>query len=555
MATADRSRESLATSRLLALHGFATVTSLVLAKSARDALFLGHHTAGLLTVVDLATAALATAGVAVQLWLNARTPTRRLLLWTPLCCAVGDAALWLGISRAPESQLTDALTWIAYVWIGLQASFAAPQSSVLASLVLTLREAKERCGLIGTGAILGWIAGGLVAQRLAPTLGAPFLLLAASSLQALCPIVAWYLCRGTAREPAISAACLANPCLRQRAAAVWSSPYLRAIAVATVLSAAVTTVVGFQFKDAASRSIRGTDQLASFFGSFSVHTGLVALIVQTCLTRHVVATLGPGLALMTLPAALASGSIVIMTSSALATAAWVRGVDQVVRHSVDRAAIDLAYRPLPREQIVDSKLIVDVLVGRVGDAAGGLLVWLLAFVLHVNTALLSALSLAMIAAWFVAAASTRRRYPVMLRRRIASTSTARRDLDAGGSTDDDEFTHGVAVASGSRARAIARAFGSRRLPMALGVELVNFALLVEAGCDSTACRNEGRQALSRIGRLLHRHAPRRYPPTLSAALLADDAAAVAFAVEYLDATLPLPHRALLVRTLERWSAS
>src|SRR5258708_3598443 len=130
------SRDELLPGALLAAHLFLSVTSIVLGKAARDALFLSRFSVQVMTVVDIATMLAAAAVVAVQLRLNAHSSTRRLLLFSPLCFAVGDVALWLGLSKSTSG----ALLAVAYLWVGIQASFSAPQASVLAGRILTLTQ-------------------------------------------------------------------------------------------------------------------------------------------------------------------------------------------------------------------------------------------------------------------------------------------------------------------------------------------------------------------------------------------------------------------------------
>ena len=128
----------------------------------------------------------------------------------------------------------------------------------------------------------------------------------------------------------------------------------------------MTTIVGFQFKDVASRSIGASDHLAAFFGSFSFQAGLVALAIQCLLTRRIVGSLGLGLVLMIAPAAIAAGSLGVLISGTLAAAVLLKGTDQVVRYSVDRAAVELLYRPLSPREILEGKDFINALVCRFG---------------------------------------------------------------------------------------------------------------------------------------------------------------------------------------------
>src|SRR6185436_19787628 len=58
-----------------------------------------------------------------------------------------------------------------YVWMGMFGVLAPAQVWTLASTVLTTREAKRLFGLVGSGAIAGWIAGGYLTKLVATRFG------------------------------------------------------------------------------------------------------------------------------------------------------------------------------------------------------------------------------------------------------------------------------------------------------------------------------------------------------------------------------------------------
>ena len=66
----------------------------------------------------------------------------------------------------PTSRTRAGGLFIAiYIWVGVFSVLAPTQVWTLANYVLTTREAKRAFGLIGSGAILGWIVGGFVDAR------------------------------------------------------------------------------------------------------------------------------------------------------------------------------------------------------------------------------------------------------------------------------------------------------------------------------------------------------------------------------------------------------
>ena len=567
-------REEAVAAARLAIFLFLTVASVVIGKAARDAIFLSRFTALQMTAVDLVTMVAIALMVAAQLRLNARLSTKRLLLFSPVCFALGDVGLWLGLSTPHGAWIA----WLAYVWIGVQAALSAPHAFVLTSCVLTLRQARRLCGPIGGGAILGWIGGGLATEVLAARFGASSLLLAAGLLTALCPVivaVAW-------REGNVTGANL-SVSLRQSASLVWTSPHLRAIACLAFASSAVTTIAGLQFKAIASQSIHSPDDLAAFFGSFSLYAGLVALAAQALFTPLILSRLGLGAALAIAPATLAAGSVGVLFSGTLIAAVLLKGSDQILRYSVDRAAVGMLYRPLPQREIFEGKMVIDALVCRFGDAAGALIAFTGVAVFHLSFPFLSVISLVAITTWFASAALARSGYRASLLARLRQFQFScpwGMEIPVGGMPRAHDISHGVREARSpadrrgildpdparrldvlrtlTRARySSARAsYSDALLTTALATEIVGFAVLVETSSGSASLdhRQACRDAIERISRLLFLLSPDEYPGCLLDAL-GSGAAFEAAAIEYLDTTLASPHREILIPLLERWAVA
>jgi ATP/ADP translocase len=289
---------------------------------------------------------------------------------------------------------------------------------VLAVHALSTEQASRLCGVVGAGAVLGWIGGGLVTEAVALGLGTPSLLLASAAMTALCPILARALWPSVDREARGDAdAMVAGGGLRQSALDIWRSPHLRAIACLAFVSAAVSTLVGLEFKVFASQAFVSRDGLAAFFGVFSFRAGLVALATQLLFTSWIVCDLGLGAALVVAPLALSAGSVGVLVSGTLAAAALLKGSDQVLRHSVDRAAMELLYRPLSEREVFERKVFIDALVCRCGDALGGVIASVGTGRWGFGAGWMSVASLALLVVWLFSARVAHVRYEERLRRR------------------------------------------------------------------------------------------------------------------------------------------
>jgi len=562
----------MAPGALLFTHIFLTVASAVIGKAARDAIFLGHFTPLQMTGVDLATMAGVAMMVGLLLRLRVRLPVRRVLIVAPLCLAAGDAALWAGLTRLGAERTA----WVVYVWVGVQASIVAPHASVLAGQVLSLRQARQLCARLGAGAIGGWIGGGLIAQVLATRLGAPSLLLAAGLLTALCSAivaVAWRAGADAAKEAPRAGRASS---LRTSACLVFRSPHLRSMAALAFISAAVTTIAGFQFKMIASQSIGGADHLAALFGSFSFYAGLAALATQLVVTPRVIARFGLGPALSVAPAAIAAGSVAVLWSGTLAAAAFMKGSDQVLRYSVDRAATELLYRPLPARDVFEGKTFIDAILCRCGDAAGALVALLAVAVWHLGFASLGAVTIPLLLVWLLSARAATGAYRAQLLDGLVHEvpDPARRSGPAsphGARKGARVVTRGILDPDpGTRLRVLrtlttlrphrSRARRTdRMLKTALAAESVGLAMLVDGvsapGASWDEHREEGIDAVERISRLLFLLSPERYPGCLAQAIRSGDVSATARAQAYLDTTLAFPHRQFLMSLLDRWAVA
>jgi hypothetical protein len=455
----------------------------------------------------------------------------------------------------------------------------ASHASVLTGQVLSLRQARQMCGQVGAGAIAGWIGGGLAARVLAEQLGAPSLLLASGLLTALCPaIVAVVWPAGGGASGETSRPEMRAGSLRASSSLVWHSPHLRSMAALAFVSAAVTTIAGLQFKAIASESANGVDHLAALFGSFSLYAGLVALATQLVVTPRVIGRFGLGPALAIAPAALAAGSAGVFWSGTLTAAMVMKGSDQVLRYSVDRAAIELLYGPLPARDVFEGKTFIDAIVGRCGDAAGALLALFAAVVLHTSFPSLAVLTIPLILVWLLLANIARRAYRGRLlddlRGEIASSQCAERSGPAfaigspaapctpvamRGVLDPDPATrlHVLRALTAEHPRRSGVRGSVKVLPTALAAEIVGFAVLVDIvsspGTSWADHRDEGIDAIERISRLLFLLTPDRCPGCLVSALRSGDLSVEARAQAYLDTMLASPHRQVLMSLLDRWA--
>jgi ATP:ADP antiporter, AAA family len=392
---------------------FLTMSGTVASKATRDALFLDRYAAVDLPYADITIAVLV--GVSVSLYIRAsRWVALRSLQIGTLFLYAANCVLFWWFSVAHIGQRW--LFVVIYLWVGIFSVLAPSQVWTLANFVLTTREAKRAFGFIGSGAILGWIVGGLATRLTASSLGTETLLLwVAGSLM----VSAWLVHLSWQRAEVAAVDVSMDPLgFRASLKAVAASPYLRSIAWVIGLASFATTVAGWQFKAIAKAQIPDTDQLAAFFGSFNMIAGLASLGLQLLLTGRVLRSVGVGLALFIVPVAMASTTLGVLVFGSLVAVSALKASDQVLRYSIDKVTVELLYLPLSAAETFRVKSFIDTVIYRFGDALGGLVVLACAAGLGWTPVQVGWLTVAIVLAWMAAAAVARQQYVTNLQESI-----------------------------------------------------------------------------------------------------------------------------------------
>jgi ATP:ADP antiporter, AAA family len=410
----------------LGAYLFLTMAGSVASKAARDAMFLDRFPATSLPYVDIAVAVLVGLIAGVYVRLGTRTNLRNVQIASLLSFATTAVLFWWNAQgaagRGPAGQEGGRLIFVLiYIWVGALSVLVPSQVWTLANFVMTTREAKRGFGLIGAGAILGWTLGGLATRELVERYGtASTLLWVAGTLTASAPIV-WLVWRYRPTHlvnQAVTPAETASGGLWTSFKMVESSSYLTAIASVVWLAAFVTTIAGWQFKAIAKENIPATDELAVFFGTFNVVAGLAALVLQVLFTGRILRTAGIGVALFVVPVAMVMSSAGLVVFGSLAAVVALKGSDQVLRYSLDKATVELLYLPVPAALMFRAKSFIDTVVFRVGDALGGLAILLFASMLGLTPVQMTWVTVIALAGWLWAAFIARLQYVENLRESI-----------------------------------------------------------------------------------------------------------------------------------------
>ncbi|HEY1252239.1 MAG TPA: Npt1/Npt2 family nucleotide transporter [Thermoanaerobaculia bacterium] len=401
---------------LLFAYLFLVITAYLLGKTARDALFLNAFKASKLPYADMAIAISVGFVVAIYVAIGRRALLRDLLVGSLLVFAGLQGVFWYLAKFHPQ------WTWqypVFYIWVGIFGVLAPAQVWTLANYLLTTREAKRVFGLVGAGGISGWIASGLLADRLAKTkgLGTESLLLAMGILLAACAGLVILLWRERERALGPDETPHAEPgsqSLRESLGAIVSNPYLVSISSLIVLASLATCFAGWQFKAIAKAAYPDKNALTAFFGQFNFWAGIVALILQLTVTSRFLRRFGLGPALLVVPLTVFGGELAVFALGTLTTAIFLKSADAVVRYSLDKSSVELLFLPIPPEVKLQAKSAIDTVIWRLGDGLSGLALAIFTDRLHWSAQRVSLVNLIFAAAWIASAIAARRRYGATL---------------------------------------------------------------------------------------------------------------------------------------------
>ena len=397
---------------LLFAHLFLVICAFLVGQVARDALFLGRFNASMLPFADMSLFLVVAVAVALYVRAGRRLPLERLISGSLLVFGAMGLGFALLTHGTPSSWIYPAV----YIWVGVLGVLAPAQVWTLANYVVTPREARRLFGFVGAGATLGATAGGFVSSALARRFGAESLLVATATLLLLAiPVVgALWRSRPASLRHASAGGASEREGLRASLRLVLGSGHLRAIAAIVVLSSFVTAVASWQFRAIAQRELVSKDALAVFFGGFNAWVGVLCVAIQLLLTSSMLRRLGLGPVLFLLPLGLLCGSTGMLAFATLSAGVLLKGVDKVLRYSIDRPAMELLYLPVPTAVKLPAKSFIDTVAWRAGDGLAGLVV--LAFVTlgGLGPKQLSLVTLPAIGLWLLLASRVHHRYVATL---------------------------------------------------------------------------------------------------------------------------------------------
>jgi ATP:ADP antiporter, AAA family len=356
---------------LVFLYIATVVASYLLAKPIRNGLFLKEYGAYKLVYVYAAVPAALTLFVALYSRIAARVGNRRLIIFSLWFFCANVAVFWYAFRFANFPGLPA----IFYIWVNCFGIIAPVQAWAFAGTIFDTRQAKRLFGLIGSGASLGAIAGGVLGSLLVRPLGTVNLLLVLAVLIALAAVIVTFASRRVARSGARTrrARVPFGDTLRM----IGESRYLRLIVALVICVAISTQWIGFQFSLVAEvRFGDDADRLTAFFSAFNSSLGVLAFAIQLLVTGPMLRRFGLSSTILILPTLLALSSLLVVGVPLFWPVVITNAFDQGLRFSLDKATFELLYLPIPGALRANVKSTIDIIINRLADAAGAIVLGL-----------------------------------------------------------------------------------------------------------------------------------------------------------------------------------
>lgn len=382
---------------LMFTYVFLLTGSLLIIKPVRNSLFLVKFGAEKLPYAFMLVAFFSAVVASIYSKYSKKARLNYMISITFLICISFFLLIWLVLHSGYQGSW---FFYAFYVWVAIFAVITSTQFWLLANYVFNVREAKRLFGLIGAGAISGGIFGGFIAKYLAPRIKTENLIFLCIGFCIICLCLLWIVWKKYARH-SYSERVYKKRKLRSSETPVnpikliMNSRHLTYLAGIIGLGVVVATLVEFQFNSVAIQEITDTDKLTAFFGLWMSIFSVASLIIQLFLTNKIMKHLGVVASLFFLPVGLLLGAVAILIHPALWSAIFIKVSDGSLKHSINKAGIELLALPIPQEIKNKAKAFIDIFVKNFAEGVGGILL----IILTVSTQHISLIIIILIALW------------------------------------------------------------------------------------------------------------------------------------------------------------
>lgn len=350
---------------------FLLMVILYFLKPARDSLFLVELGPLQLPLVYILVAVASIPATQVVSYLVQRFDNFRVFLWTNVF-VLSNLLLLRALFVLDQGWVYTTF----YIWVGVYSILIISQFWIFANELFDTSQSKRLFSMLNMGAILGAIAGSQLSSLVVSLLD-----LRTENLLFICVAIILLITgltfslRTAARPGKSEIASETDKQSNSTADAyksVITSRYQLMIAGIIGLAMLVSTLADYQLKAVAAAVYTDKAALTAFMGNFYAGLSIASLAIQLLLSRKVMQRIGLGGALITRPAGIFIGSVLILIEPVLAMAVLLNGFDGATQYSVDKTGREILFLPLSQHTKEKVKLFLDVFVDRVFRGLAGL---------------------------------------------------------------------------------------------------------------------------------------------------------------------------------------
>lgn len=358
---------------LLASFLFLTAASITAISSAKNGLFLSVYPGDLIPHA-LVAAALVTAVVAVVFaGLVGGGARRRFAAWMLAFLSVTVVLGRVAFGIDPRS------TFALYLWLSTVEVLLLTHAWDYVGDTLSGRQAKRLMPLIGIGASLGALVGGVSVAPVALALGTANVLVVGAGLALLSLAPLWALPgpgagghEATGDEPAGSALAAFLSGAGRGFRSILEHRLLRIMAASVILLSLTSTLIELQYK-LALQSAFAEDQIAAVYGLMVSVVGLGTLVLQVAASRWIFPKLGVSWAYLIQAGLLAVASGAALALGGFVVRAALQVLDDSLQNSLDRPVEQISLLPFPGPIKSATVATLSGVLRPLSKAAGGLL--------------------------------------------------------------------------------------------------------------------------------------------------------------------------------------
>lgn len=269
---------------------------------------------------------------------------------------------------------------VFYIWVGIFNVFVISQFWAFANDIYTESQGKRLFAMIGIGSSLGAWLGAQAASEMVRRLGlSPYeLQLIAAGLLVVCAGIMFAVNRMQVRQSVPEMAALADQKLgtEDGFVLIWRSPYLRWIAILTVLLNIVNSSGEFLLGSVVSEEARNLfpgdetaqkQYIGGFYGSFFAGVNLLEFLLQSFAVSRILQFAGVRRALYILPSIALFSYTVLAFVPVLAIVRIAKTLENATDYSIQNTLRQALFLPTSREAKYKAKAAVDTFFMRTGD--------------------------------------------------------------------------------------------------------------------------------------------------------------------------------------------